>query len=148
MAIADDFHPSNVTPFRVGPLTASADISRKDNVIVLNPGTTGTYNEGADTASAVFCGIATDDASDAAGDTDVPIDCGGAIVARTFTSVADADEGRAVFVAGPDSVAASGNVRMGRVIKKLGTNRALIKCDVFGGQAGATGPTGPTGSGG
>jgi hypothetical protein len=157
MAIADGYIPSNVTPFRFGPMTASATGKRKDFVIVLNPGTTGTVKEGADTASAVLIGLATDDfdqVADAAKTptvTDIPVDCGGAIVERTYTGVAAADVGRLVYVAGPDSVAASGNVAAGRVVKYLGSNRCTIKCAPFAhlagatGATGATGPTGPTG---
>lgn len=157
MAIGDDYIPSNVTPFRFGPMTASATGKRKDFVIVLNPGTTGTVKEGANTASAVLVGLATDnfdqvaDAAKVPTVTDIPVDCGGAIVERTYTGVAAADVGRQVYVAGPDSVAASGNVSAGRVVKYTGTNRCWVKLGSFGtlagatGATGATGPTGPTG---
>lgn len=157
MAIGDGYTASNVTPLRIGPMTASATGKRKDFVIILNPGTTGTVKEGADTASAVLLGLATDDfdqVADAAKTpavTDIPVDIGGAVVERTYTGVAAADVGRAVYVAGPDSVAASGNVYSGRVTKYLGPNRCEVKLPTFGqaagatGATGATGPTGPTG---
>ena len=149
MAVGDSIISSNVTPFVFGPLTASASIKRKDFVIVLNPGTTGTYKEGANTASAVLVGVATDDADEAGGDTEVPVDDGGAIVERTYTGVAAEDEGRLVYVAGPDSVAATGNILAGRVAKFLGTNRCMVKCAPYSlaGAQGPTGPTGPTGGG-
>lgn len=151
MAIGDDYIASNVTPFRVGPMTSGATGKRKDFVIVLNPGTTGTYKEGANTASAQLVGVATDDFDEAAqaaespAVTDIPVDIGGAVVERTYTGVAAADEGRAVYVAGPDSVAASGNVYAGRVLKYVGTNRCMVKLPTFGQAAGATGATGVTG---
>lgn len=151
MAVGDEIIPSGVTPFRFGPMTASATGKRKDFVIVLNPGTTGTYKEGANTASAQLVGVATDNFDQAADAllspavTDIPVDCGGAIVERTYTGVAAADEGRAVYVAGPDSVAASGNVYAGRVAKFVGTNRCMVKLPTWGQAAGATGATGPTG---
>jgi len=50
-----------------------------------------------------------------------------------------------VYVAGPDSVAASGNVYAGRVAKYTGTNRCWVKLPTYGQAAGATGATGPTG---
>lgn len=151
MAVGDEYIPSMVTPFRFGPMTASATGKRKDFVIVLNPGTTGTYKEGADTASAELVGLATDDfdqadqAAETPAVTDIPVDCGGAIVERTYTGVAATDEGRAVYVNGPDSVKASGNVYAGRVVKYVAANRCMVKLPTFGQAAGATGATGPTG---
>lgn len=151
MAVGDDFIPSLLTPFRFGPMTAGATGKRKDFVIVLNPGTTGTYKEGANTASAKLVGVATDDFDQAAGAlenpavTDIPVDCGGCMVERTYSGVAAADEGRTVYVAGPDSVAASGNVVAGVVAKFVGTNRCMVKVAPYAQFAGATGPTGPTG---
>ena len=129
MALEDTYKPSGGPIVPLKGLTASAKGQAGDFVIVLNPGTTGTYKQGADTASAHYAGIATKDFDQAAGDTEVEADIGGAIVECTHSGGSQdaAKRGNPVFIDGPNSVAASGNVYAGRIYEIVSATRVKVK---------------------
>jgi hypothetical protein len=133
MSREDTYIPSNSPIVPLKGLTANAVGKGGDFVIILNPGTTGTVKEGANTASAVLAGVATEDFDQADGDTQVETDIGGAIVEVTHTggSQDQTDMGQLKFVAGPNSVADSGNVRAGRVVEVVSATRLKIKCEPY-----------------
>jgi hypothetical protein len=144
MATYDGYAPSAITDTFLQ--TAATEIGNHELVIVLNPGTTGTASPGANTASAVLAGLSVDRGPQApqthlpelgqAAQNLITCDIGGCTVDLDHTAtLTGVEAGARCFVAGPRSVAATGNVLAGRIVKVLatgaGTSRVRVQLNAF-----------------